>query len=224
MEQIVGGTLWHIDKNALDAVAAGTTSKINVNFVGGNIIKGGTNKSGKSFQMWQASNTRIKGKPYSEGDTSYDDANEIILPIDTLEISADPYVPEGGTVLELYDDRKTFRPPSFGYIMMLEYNFERTDYRPDVYNTIADLIRVLTQTTNEKIDFFVRYNKTSGFVNEDDNPGSFAEYKLVDMIPEITPETAQKIFAQQAREKPREIEFQSQYVDRSFNDVEWVME
>jgi hypothetical protein len=170
--------------------------------------------------LWSRYNTRIKARGYNDGGAYQ---TSVVLPVDTLEVRAEPYVPEGGTVLELYDDRRKYRVESYGYIINLEYDYERTDYRSSQFDYLHELVGILH--VYDWMDIFVNYDDTNGtFANSTAGAGQQADYKCLKMIPDVTEDMAPSVFQKQAAEKPRQLELLSHQRSYSKSTVEWIFE
>ena len=167
---------------------------------------------------WNGYNTRILARAYNEG-SGYDKVVE--LPIDTLEVKAEPYVSTGSTVQELYDHRRRYRVETYGYVVNLNYAFERTTYQSDRFNMLHELVGLLHE--RDYMDLFVNY-EDGEFENQNTNAGAVANYKCVKMIPNVTEDMAPKIFQNRAEEKPRELELVSNQRDYEKSDVNWIFE
>lgn len=153
---------------------------------------------------WQQTTDRVKAT---------DGSVDIILPVDTITIEPVVYLPEEGTVRELYDHRKKYQNPSYGYHLTLEYAYERTDYRSDQFHTLKDLIA--EYDSGKVLDFFVKHD---GGGNYDSN------YKCPQMIPDITQDVANIMFEQRSRKKSRSLELFSTNNDKTFSQINWIFD
>jgi len=150
---------------------------------------------------FQRSATRVKGVEVN------DNTADIVLPVDTMEVMARPFVPEGGTLQRDYDENGWFEPPTFALVLEMEWAYERTDARPTVYDTLQDLIA--EYMNGNAYDFFVKYEN-----------GSYdSNYKCPHMLPAIEEDSGGIMFNQRAREKARSITLESQSSTLLWSDV-----
>lgn len=140
-----------------------------------------------------------------------DGNGSIVLPVDTMEVMAEPFVPEGGTLQRDYDGTAWFESPTFRLKMTLEWAFERTDKRPSVYDTLQDLISAYMNA--RILDFFVKYDRDTSSYDTD--------YFCPNMIPEIEDDNAGIMFQEQAREKNRKITLESESSQLSWSQVKF---
>jgi hypothetical protein len=138
-----------------------------------------------------------------------DGNGSIILPVDTMEVMAEPFVPEDGTLQRDYDGTAWFEAPTFRLKLTLEWAFERTDKRPTVYDTLQDL--TAAYMNGRILDFFVKYDRDTSSYDSD--------YFCPNMIPMIQDDDAGIMFQEQAREKNRKIELESQSSQLTWPEV-----
>lgn len=142
---------------------------------------------------YQRSATRIKAEEVSGGTSS------IILPIDTMNVSPEPFVPEGGTLQRDYDGGGWFENPTFRLILELEWDYERTDARPSIYDTLGDL--VAEYMNGYRFDFYVKYDKSNDTYD--------SNYVCPNMLPDLQEDNGGISFVNRAREKERNITLES---------------
>lgn len=166
---------------------------------------------------WQAAGTRFKASGWNEGG-SY--GNSVVLPVETLVVEPMPYRPEGSTQQELYDGRVKYLRETYGIKMTIEYQFERTQFRPSIYNTMSDLVGLYHNY--DFVDFFVQYD--GSYTNDSTSPGVIADYKCPKMVPDITGDVGKIEFQDQARVKQRSLELRSAFSDKSFTQINWILD
>lgn len=166
---------------------------------------------------WQAAGTRFKASGWNEGG-SY--GNSVVLPVETLVVEPMPYRPEGSTQQELYDGRVKYLRETYGIKMTIEYQFERTQFRPSIYNTMSDLVGLYHNY--DFVDFFVQYD--GSYTNDLTSPGVIADYKCPKMVPDITGDVGKIEFQDQARVKQRSLELRSAFSDKSFTQIDWILD
>lgn len=167
---------------------------------------------------WQAAGTRFKASGWNEGG-SY--GNSVVLPVETLVVEPMPYRPEGSTQQELYDGRVKYLQETYGIEMTIEYQFERTQFRPSIYNTMSDLIGLYH--SYDFVDYFIQYQNGS-YTNDTTSPGVIADYKCPKMVPDITGDVGKIEFQDQARVKQRSLELRSTFSDKSFTQINWILD
>jgi len=167
--------------------------------------------------MWQAAGTRFKASGWNEGGLY---GNSVVLPVETLVVEPMPYRPEGSTQQELYDGRVKYLQETYGIEMTIEYQFERTQFRPSIYNTMSDLIGLYH--SYDFVDFFVQYD--GSYTNDSTSPGVIADYKCPKMVPDITGDVGKIEFQDQARVKQRSLELRSAFSDKSFTQINWILD
>lgn len=174
---------------------------------------------------WQAAGTRFKASGWNQGGTY---SSSVVLPVETLVVEPLPYRPEGSTQQELYDGRVKYLRETYGIKMKIEYQFERTQFRPSIYNTMSDLIGLYHDY--DFVDFFVQYPSDNGEYTNGPNsttptsPGAIAEYKCPKMVPDITGDVGKIEFQDQARVKKRSLELRSAFSDKSFTQINWILD
>lgn len=146
---------------------------------------------------------------------STDPQYTIELPVVNMEVRAKPYVPEGGTAQDDYDQYTWFESPTFELTLMLEWGFERTDYRPSFLNTLQDLVAKY-MNGNGPLDFYVKY---TGSPTNYDETAYDTGYVCENMIPDISEDDAGIIFEEQARTKERSILLRSQSAQLQWGEV-----
>lgn len=167
---------------------------------------------------WQAAGTRFKASAWNEGG-GY--GQSVVLPVETLVVAPVPYRPEGSTQQELYDGRMKYLREMYGIKMNIEYQFERTDFRPSIYDTMADLISLYHNY--QYVDFFVQY-KNGSYTSSGGSPGVVAPYKCPKMIPNVTENVGKIEFQDQSRRKRRSLELRSAFTDKTFAEVNWLLD
>jgi len=167
--------------------------------------------------MWQAAGTRFKASGWNAGGTY---SSSVVLPVETLVVEPMPYRPEGSTQQELYDGRVKYLQETYGIEMTIEYQFERTQFRPSIYNTMSDLIGLYHNY--DFVDFFVQYD--GSYTNDSTSPGVIADYKCPKMVPDITGDVGKIEFQDQARVKQRSLELRSAFSDKSFTQINWILD
>ncbi len=149
-------------------------------------------------------------------------SSQIDLPVVSMEVRAVPDVPDGGTVQEDYDNNAWFETPTFHLEIMLEWDFERTDYTPTFQDTLRDLIDVYMQG-NGPLDFYVKY--TGSTTSYDGSESSYdTNYFCPKMIPNIEQDNAGLVFSEQAREKERSIQLRSKSSNLTWNQVKFTFD
>jgi len=175
---------------------------------------------------WQAAGTRFKASGWNEGG-SY--GSSVVLPVETLVVEPMPYRPEGSTRQELYDGRVKYLQETYGIEMTIEYQFERTEYAPSIYGlqstdtgrgAMGDLISLYH--SYDFVDFFVKYD--GSYVNDSTSPGIIKDYKCPKMVPDITGDIGKIEFQDQARVKQRSLELRSAFSDKSFTQIDWILD
>ena len=152
------------------------------------------------------------------------DGSEVVLPVDTLNARPVPYVPEGSTQKELYDDRVTYRNPTWSVMVTVEYAYERTEYRPVAYDTVLDLIQ-LFDSGNQPVDLLIKYDDSTGsYESSGASQGAVAPYRVPDVVPEITEDVAGIEFENQARQKERTIEFRTADTNYTLSDIDFLFD
>lgn len=166
---------------------------------------------------WQASASRIKAVD-PDGQ-----AADVVLPVDSMTVYAEQYVPDGGTIQELVGGTRKFIPPTFGFIIELTYDFERTDFRPNAYDTLEDLLAVYMNTSTVEdsgLNFHVRYDPdTDSYINPSGN-----DYICPNMFPDIQGEDMPLEFSNRARQKNRELTLRSQSRNYTYDQVRWILD
>lgn len=142
------------------------------------------------------------------------------LPVVNMEVRAKPIIPDGGTAQEDYDQRVWFERPSFRLTLTLEWDFERTDYKPRFQNTLRDLVQEYMDG-NGPLDFYVKYTGPTDTYNQGEYDGS---YFCPKMIPDLNEEDAGLIFSDQAREKSRSIMLKSQRSNLLWSEVKFTFD
>jgi hypothetical protein len=166
---------------------------------------------------WQAAGTRFKASAWNDT-TSY--STSVVLPVDTLVVEPMPYRPEGSTQQELYDGRVKYLEETYGIKMSIEYQFERTNFRPSIYDTMSDLIGLYH--SYNYVDFFVQYD--GSYTNDSTTPGVITDYKCPKMVPDVTGDVGKIEFQDQARVKQRSLELRSTFSDKDFADINWILD
>jgi len=144
----------------------------------------------------------------------------IDLPVVNMEIRAKPIVPDGGTAQEDYDQRLWFERPTFRLTLTLEWDFERTDYKPGFQHTLRDLVQEYMDG-NGPLDFYVKYTGPTDTYNQSEYDGS---YFCPKMVPDLNEEDAGLIFSDQAREKSRSISLKSQRSNLLWDEVKFTFD
>jgi hypothetical protein len=164
---------------------------------------------------WQQFQTQIKAVEVgSSGEPDH------VLPIDTLEVKPTIYTPEGGTIRDLYDDRRVFDSPTFGFEITMEYAYDRADFRPQSFSTIDALLA--SYMAGAEYNVYVRYSEQNdAYITQKDGNAAYICY---DMIPDITDSWGKVMFESQARQRPREIRLVSAKQNYTFPQIRWITE
>jgi len=163
---------------------------------------------------WQANASRIKAVD-PDGQVA-----DVILPVDSIKIYAEEYVPDGGTLQELVGGDRQFVLPTFGFVIELTYDFERTDFRPSVYDTLDDLMDTYLANTNVQdsgLNFHVRYEDGSYVTTNND-------YICYNMFPDVKGESLAIEFSNRSRQKNRELTLRSMSRNYDYQDVRWILD
>lgn len=152
---------------------------------------------------YQRSATRIKAVEVNNN------TSDIILPVDSMTVRAEPFVPEGGTLQRNYDGGGWFESPTFRLTLELNWAYERTDARPTIFNTLQDL--VAEYMNGYLYDFYVKYDKASDSYD--------SNYYCPRMIPDLQDDNAGIVFSERAREKERNITLESDSSTLSWSQV-----
>jgi len=163
---------------------------------------------------YQRYNERVKAE-------SQDGSTEVILPVDNLSARPVVYVPEGGTAIELYDDRLEYDNPTYGISLELSWAFERTDYRSTVYDKLLDLLQMYDD--GKAVDFLIKYDRDTDSYTSDGSSG-IAPYRLPNMIPRLDEDIGGIMFEGRARQKERTIQLRTKQVDYSLSQVEFLFD
>lgn len=164
---------------------------------------------------WQQSASRIKA-------INPDGGSDLVLPVDSIKIYAEEYVADGGTIQELVTGELKFVAPTFRFVMELSYDFERTDFRPTVYDTLDDLIDLYLTGSNAQsdgIDFHVKYDE-----DIDSYDISGGDYICSGMFPDIQGGSLATEFSNRARQKSRELTLRGKSKSNTYGDVRWILE
>jgi len=135
-----------------------------------------------------------------------------------MEVRAEPIVPDGGTAQQDYDERAWFETPGFRLTLSMEWEFERTDIKPDFQDTLRDLVAEYMEPGGP-LDFYVKY---VGPTDQYDYTAYDGEYYCPKMVLNLQEEDAGLVFSEQAREKERSVMLKSKSASLTWNQVEFV--
>lgn len=166
--------------------------------------------------MLERSATQVKWVfPDSGGDV------ELELAVDSLNVTAEVYIPSGGVAQEDYDGNTFFQPPTFRLNVDLNYDYERTEGTPE-FNTVSDVVteyisRITSDTeTTEYPDVLVGYDEDTETYDPD--------LVVPNVVLDLQGDDGGFIFSNQAREKPRSLSAVTSSPRLVWDDVKWTFE
>ena len=132
--------------------------------------------------------------------SSTGDVNKVVVRMDSMTIEPVPYVGSGSTVVELFDGRYKFLPPTWGYRVVLNWTNASQDH-PDIRDAIDYLISAAA--SGNPINLFVEQTNSG-------TPATFDSNKKIDnVLPVLTNSTLQAVFDKRFRRRPVTLELRS---------------